>query len=614
MEKVKKRAQVWLCIAVVMMLLSGAVVHFVQTDGGKVAVSELYFETDEGYTMCANLYVPEGTSAENKAPAIVASHGAYNNKEMQDVNFVELSRRGYVVLAIDQPGHGNTDFVSNTNGVYQGVLAVSRLPYVDVSRIGVTGHSMGGMSCNNAVVQDNAADTQLIAAVVLNSADATYVNTTDTSLSDDASGEFANIYGSRDVAIISCVYDEFFHKSTDEAGNTLSSPYFMESANAQSFLHFGIDPAGQETRAADTIYTQEVDGEECMRAIYRPAIIHPWSHFSARSASFTIEFFEEALGAPNPIDSHSQVWQWKEAFNFIGLIGLAVFIVNFAILMLFTPAFSSLRADEEAKPAPLDKEGAAWYWISMIIASVFAMVTYLPIVTAGNAADVTAPSPYGVGLWAAACGIFAILSMAVSYYAYGKRKGMNLAERGIKLSLHNGWKTVLLAILVVYVAYGCVFFVNYFFGSDFRIWTLGVKTFRADKVWVSAFPYLPLFLVFYVASSVSVNAFNYNTIGGKREWVNNLINSLMTASPALIMVVIQYGTYFTAKHMMWMQSSFSGGNPPMYVLWLIQTSFILFFATFMSRFIYKVSKNPYLPGLINGMMVTLINLTNTRFF
>ncbi len=613
MEKTKKRAKIFLCVAIALMLLSGIVVDFVQTDGGNVDISRLAFETDEGYTMSANLYVPSNATAETPAPAVVTSHGAYNNKEMQDANCVELSRRGYVVLAIDQPGHGNTDTYSGSNGVYQGVLALSRLPYVDTTRIGVTGHSMGGMSCNNAVVQDNENGTNLVHAVVLNSADATYVQTTDTSLSDEQSTNYGNIYGSRDVAIIACVYDEFFHKSTDENGNPLAAPYFMETDNAQSFLHFGVDPTGLEAREADTIYTQDVDGEEALRAIYRPAITHPWSHFSARSTAFTVEFFEESLGAPNPLDSHDQVWQWKEGFNFVGLIGLAMFIINFTVLMLFTPTFACLRADKLAEPVKVaNKAGLAWYWIGMIVSSVFAMVTYLPILSAGNAADVLAPSPYGVGLWAAACGIFAILSMVVCYYTYSKKNGFDLVERGVKMSLPNAGKTILLAIIVVCVAYSCVFFVDYFFDSDFRIWTLGVKAFKADELWVSLFPYLPLFLIFYVASSVSVNAFNFNTVGGKHQWVNNVINSIMTASPAIIMAGIQYGTYFAANHMMWPQDSFSGGNPPMYILWLIQISFILFFATFMTRFIYKVSKNPYLPGIINGVMVCLISLTNTR--
>ena len=117
MEKTKKRAKIFLCVAIALMLLSGIVVDFVQTDGGNVDISRLAFETDEGYTMSANLYVPSNATAETPAPAVVTSHGAYNNKEMQDANCVELSRRGYVVLAIDQPGHGNTDTYSGSNGV-----------------------------------------------------------------------------------------------------------------------------------------------------------------------------------------------------------------------------------------------------------------------------------------------------------------------------------------------------------------------------------------------------------------------------------------------------------------------------------------------------------------
>ena len=75
------------------------------------------------------------------------------------------------------------------------------MPFVDAERIGVTGHSMGGMSCNAAIASDNAADEQVIAAVLLNCADATYV---------DEDGNWANVYGNRDVGIMAAKYDEFF--------------------------------------------------------------------------------------------------------------------------------------------------------------------------------------------------------------------------------------------------------------------------------------------------------------------------------------------------------------------------------------------------------------------
>ena len=74
-----------------------------------MTVKKLQFETTVGKSMSALLFKPKWASAENKAPAIVTSHGMLNNKEMQDLNFVELSRRGFVVLAIDLFSHGNSE-------------------------------------------------------------------------------------------------------------------------------------------------------------------------------------------------------------------------------------------------------------------------------------------------------------------------------------------------------------------------------------------------------------------------------------------------------------------------------------------------------------------------
>lgn len=93
------------------------------------------------------------------------------------------------------------------SGVYQGVLALSRMSFVDTEKIGITGHSMGSWSCNAAVASDNEAETQLISSVLIHCNEPTYT---------DADGNYANIYGSRDVGVISAVYDEFFGKSTAE--------------------------------------------------------------------------------------------------------------------------------------------------------------------------------------------------------------------------------------------------------------------------------------------------------------------------------------------------------------------------------------------------------------
>ena len=602
MEKTKKRAKIWLCIGIVLMLLSGIVVSVIQTGSGSIDMKELKIETDRGYAMSAYLFVPENATEETPAPAIVTSHGYLNNKEMQDANYVELARRGFVVLAIDQPSHGNSDNQTGSrdaNGVYQGVLALSRMPFVDVEKIGVTGHSMGGGSCNSAVTEDIANGTNLIAAVLINCNDATY---------KDADGNYANMYGTRDVGIMAAMYDEFFHSRVDEeTGETLQAPFFMGGTNAQSFLNFGADPSdeGFETREAFTVYKQEIDGEEAMRVIYNPEIIHPWSHFSARATNAVISFFTEALGAPNPIDPADQVWQWKEAFNFVGAIGMVIFVVCFSILLVFTPSFESLRAKEIVEPMPVkDGKGKAWFWLSLAISAIFATVIYIPILQVGTNMAVSQTETMGLGLWSALCGAFSILSMIVYYFAYGKKNGFDLVDRGVKMPLKQLGKSILLGIIVAVVAYGCVFVVDYFFNSDFRLWTLAIKTFEVDKVWL-VLTYMWLFLIYYVAASVSLNSFNFNTIG-KKWWINDAIISLFATIPALVLPWIQYITYYTQKHMVW-----SGNMMHMHVLWLFPIVLILFGANFSSRYLYRVTKNPYIAGITNGIIVSIMTVVNT---
>jgi len=605
MELTKKRAKIWISVSILLMLVSMIFVSVIQSSGGKVTIKDLQWETSIGVKLSGLLFVPAGVSAENKVPAIVTSHGMFNNREMQDANFVELSRRGYVVLAIDMPSHGHSEnvpiIVDVLNGMYEAVKMLASLNYVDSERIGITGHSLGGWSCDAAVGADNEAPAQLISAVLFNCADATY--------KDPETQEYVNIYGSRDVGIVAAQYDEFFMVDTDENGNPTSPRDYVKYGNAQSFLHFGKDPAGLDKRTGGTIYHETINGEDAIRVIYNPAITHPWSHFSKRSTTATIEFFEEVFGAPSPIAAGSQVWQWKEFFNLLGLIGFAIFVVNFTILMLFTPLFSPLRANEPVMPRAFQTGDKVWFWGGISATALFGAIMFLPILSNVNSFTImkepwAQSSPWGVSCWAAAVGIFAVLCMFAVYRFHGKKNGINLTDTGVKIGLKKLGKTVLLAIIVVSVSYGCVFFADYFFKSDFRIWVLAVKAFNATKVYTAVFPYMVLFLIYYVAQSVAANSFNYNTLG-KKQWINTAVVAFFNAIPPLIILIIQYVKFFATGFMAWTDPG------SMFIVWLIPVLVILPVTTIMSRKIYRVTGNPYLPGIVNGVIVTLISCTNT---
>ena len=194
----KLNAKTLVLISLLICLISSIGASIFQSDFGQVEYHDMTFVTESGHELDALLLVPKTATADNKAPAIVVSHGWYNNREMQDLNYVEYARRGYVVLAISMYGHGDSEVIesntwwndeNNANGLYDGVKYLTTLPYVDTERIGVTGHSNGALACREAVLQDAEG---LIAAALLVSNDAVYY---------DEDGNFYNQFGSRDSRV-----------------------------------------------------------------------------------------------------------------------------------------------------------------------------------------------------------------------------------------------------------------------------------------------------------------------------------------------------------------------------------------------------------------------------
>ena len=180
MQKTSAKTKILTIVAAILMLVSMIGASLVQSSGGKVEVTEVCFDTDFGAKMSALIYRPKTATEENPAPGIVCVHGMYNNKEMQDSNLVELSRRGYVVMAIDMFSHGDSDLLETADNLpmsgMAGLQYMLGLPYVDTSKIGMTGHSMGGLNCDLATqlcVDENG--NSLVKALLLNCCFATYM-------------------------------------------------------------------------------------------------------------------------------------------------------------------------------------------------------------------------------------------------------------------------------------------------------------------------------------------------------------------------------------------------------------------------------------------------------
>lgn len=145
-----------------------------------------------------------------------------------------------------------------------------------------------------------------------------------------------------------------------------------------------------------------------------------------------------------------------------------------------------------------------------------------------------------------------------------------------------------------------VFAADYFCGANYGFWVVMFKTFRSEKVFWMLFS-LPLFLLYYVSNSISINCFQYNTTGGKS---NILIDSLGSVWALLIFEAVQYGTFVATGIPFWSKTSLERQIGS----WLLGVVVILFVAPFISRKLYKETKNPYLGGIINGTLVAIMSV------
>jgi len=591
----KHNAKFWVCIALALCLVSSIGASVFQTSFGQIDYHDMTFVTASGHELDALLLVPQSATADAKAPAIVVSHGWYNNREMQDLNYVEYARRGYVVMAISMYGHGDSEALpsntwwddeNNANGLYDAVKYVAALPYVDAGRIGVTGHSNGALACREAVLQDA---ENLISAALLVSNDAVYT---------DASGAYYNMFGSRDAAIVACQYDEFFHRVD---GNPPRE--YIHQGTAQSFLHFGADPASLETRTADVFYTQQIDGEEAIRAIYNPPITHPWAHFSKNVVSFSVDFFDKALDAPNALPGSNQLWQWKAAFNAVGIVGFFMFVVFAALALLDTPYFQELNADAPVQPWPaLEGKAKKRYWRNNIISALLSILFYLLAFVVGyilwNSKFWNQGASRIIGLWSVLCGICTWLLTRSKKYPVDKE------ARGIKIGRQKLLKSILLAITVVCAAFALVFLSDYLFLTDYRLWCFAtIRAFRAENLSMIA-RFVPFWLVYYIIISVVGNCYNYTQMG-KKPWVSVAWQMFFVFLGPQIMIMGQYITFFTSGYMVLDPISGIMG------IWLFPIVLILPLAVLISHVIYKKTKNPYIGGIIMGIIACILTVTNT---
>jgi len=450
----------WLAFALAWVLILGGsyLAHRVQTSGGTVKVSEVRIPAGEGVTVSGLLYVPAAATAAKPAPAVLASHGYINTREMQSPFAIELSRRGFVVLAMDMTGHGYSGGIVGTAG-FGGPAALrylKGLPFVDKANIGLEGHSMGG----GPILAAAAEDPDGYRSIVLE-------------------GSTPGLLGAkapvnpRNLAVVFGKYDEF-------AGLMWGVPKGSEIANSKKLQGiFGTTGPVQAGR----LYGSIADGTA--RILFNPPVTHPWEHFSSAGVGAAVDWFDKTLLIGSPPRITDQVWLWKEVGTLVAFIGMVGLILATFDLLLGVQAFARLA--QPAQPAA-DRRDGRW-WRSLALTAALPAITYFPLMKAGQVFFPMPVFPQWIQnqllVWALGTAVLTLLVGAVV-----RRKAAVTNRWGLSIAV---------AVVTMAVAYGSLALVDGWFKTDYRFWVLGLKP--LDGVRAMQLPgYLILWTIFFLVA------------------------------------------------------------------------------------------------------------------
>lgn len=551
----KRIKSLWF-VAVAMIVFGSAVAHWVQTSGG-VTVKDLRFSGDNGQTLSALLYVPSGVTSDNPAPGILAVHGYINSREVQAPFAIELARRGYVVLSLDQSGHGYSEGPAFSNGFGgPGALRYLRsLDIVDADNIGLEGHSMGGWT----VLAAAAAMPDAYQSMVLQG------SSTGSGFAMEGTPEWP-----RNLSVVFAQYDEFAPTMWGVAkGSQVASSEKLQSL-------FGVTAPVQEGR----VYGSVPAGTA--RVLHNPPVTHPGNHISHTAVAHTLDWFALTLdGASAGV--RTQIWFVKELGTLMALIGIVLFVLAVSRQFIQLPLFVSLRAS--AQQSAWDHRERKW-WGLALAGAVIPVLSFYPIFSLGAAffpANTLLPQSITnqVLLWAVVNGL--LLSLL----------GIWVKGRALSLKTMPGL-SLLLAVMVVAATYTVVLAVDFFFKTDFRFWFVGLKRMSLDQ-FKSFLAYLPFFVIFFVLLGRSLHTgLSVAADSASRErWSNVAI----LAGGFFVFLTFQYASLFMTGRLL-------TPGEPLNTIVMFQFVPLLAIVAVISSWCWRLTGH-YLPGAwINALLIT----------
>ena len=563
-----RRQRALLTVTLALTIFGGWLAHVVQTGGGDIVIKDVRFAGADGSIVSALLYIPRNATAKTPAPGVLAVHGYINSRETQSGFAIEYARRGYVVLAPDQSGHGYSDPAAFARGFGgpDALRYLRSLDIVDKDNIGLEGHSMGGWAVQMAAARY---PNDYRSMVLVGSSTGTFgapQGTADTP---------------RNVGIVFSKYDEF-------SGMMWTAPTPTEMVHGEKLKTlFGT---------ADDVTIGQLYGsvdEGTARMLYMPATTHPQDHISTEAIGNAIDWMQRTLRGGAPLSIEDQTWYWKEFGTLIALIGAALSVFALGGILLRKQYFAALvRAPASSKGI----HGGGW-WVSAVLFMAIPVVSYFWMYNFGTRTfPATAFFPQAVtsGLmtWALGNGLIAAALFGVWHASINRRAGATSEHYGLAT---RGSLSLALQLAVALIAFVGALLVmsDFLFKIDFRFWVVALKLPSLLHAQIILTYLLPFALFFLVQGMVLHGQLRRDGWSFRREL---LVNMALLAGGFVGLLLIQYVPLL------------SGGvlpfGEPLLSIVAFQFVPLLMFVAAVSTYLFRMTGSIYAGAAFNALFVT----------
>ncbi len=600
----------FICLTII--FVSSFLASFIQSGFGKVSIELKQLKTDDGQTLVYDLYKPKLSNSENKVPLVIVVPGFQRSKEALSNIAIELSRRGIAIALIDPYAQGmsssSTSRIAATTQGY-GMFALvdyayqGNFPFVDVDKIGSTGHSMGG---NAAIRGADYFGKEAIRNEQASKLHSVYVSGYVLTLRDEILKDSRSNMG-----ISYALYDEGAFRNELkgwDAGNMEIAPESLRVIN-----NVLSDKNQIEKVELGKYYGDKND--RSLRVIFNEKLLHPFQPYNKEATENQLDYFDTVLGFPNKINPSNQIWQFKEFFTLMNMVVSLLMLIPLTKSIL---KFNFFRSLIKPVPDPLPRQsakGKTVFWIIFFISATIACLSFIPMVDLAKILFVDAANREltwffpqrmnnSVMLWAALNGTIGLIIFILSYYFFGRHHGTQKESWGLNISLYDFGKTILVGLLVFISYYLILFLIYYLFHVDYRFWFMGVRVFQPEMILVLLM-YFPLFFIFFFSNSLRING--SMRFQGQAEWKSRLIGGFANSLGLIFIIVIQY-SYFAATGTVYWSSNSTDWLSVNLLFGIVPMMFIL---PYFNRIFFEMTGRVYLGPIITCLIFIMILSTNT---